>query len=55
MLFSANEAPAAADTSEGYYSRWIVIPFHRVIPPDRGSPSTSSTRACTSRASCPGY
>lgn len=27
MLFSANQAPPTRDTSEGYYSRWLVVPF----------------------------
>lgn len=26
-LFSANEIPAAADATPGYFSRWLVIPF----------------------------
>lgn len=31
-MFSANEAPAVRDHSEGFYSRWVVIPFDVVIP-----------------------
>lgn len=27
MLFSANQAPPSRDTSEGYYARWLVVPF----------------------------
>jgi putative DNA primase/helicase len=27
MIFAANEAPPARDRSDGYYQRWIVIPF----------------------------
>ena len=29
MLFSANQAPPSRDTSEGYYARWLVVPFTR--------------------------
>lgn len=38
MLFSANTAPAVRDHSEGYYSRWLVIPFPNVIPVDKRLP-----------------
>lgn len=27
MLFSANAAPPSRDTSIGYYSRWVIVPF----------------------------
>lgn len=27
MLFSANTAPPTKDTSDGYYARWLIVPF----------------------------
>lgn len=30
MLFSANEAPASPDHSEGFFSRWVVVPMDRL-------------------------
>jgi len=31
FAFSANEAPAVRDHSEGYYARWLVVPFNQTI------------------------
>jgi P4 family phage/plasmid primase-like protien len=28
LIFSANELPQASDASEGFYDRWVVIPFN---------------------------
>lgn len=30
MLFSANELPGSADLSDGFFSRWVVVPFDRL-------------------------
>ena len=30
MLFSANEPPGSADHTDGFFSRWVVIPFTRL-------------------------
>ncbi len=38
MLFSANEPPAVRDHSEGFYSRWIIVPFEQTIPPEKRIP-----------------
>lgn len=38
MLFSANAAPNVRDHSEGFYSRWLVVPFTETIPPDKRLP-----------------
>ena len=29
MLFSANEAPPTADSSDAFFDRWLILPFHR--------------------------
>lgn len=38
FVFSANEAPAVQDHSEGFYSRWLVVPFPRTIPDESRLP-----------------
>ena len=30
FLFSANEAPGTADQTDGFFARWIVVPFNRM-------------------------
>jgi P4 family phage/plasmid primase-like protien len=37
MVFAANRIPMASDHSEGYASRWIVVPFQRVTLGVHGS------------------
>ena len=37
-LFSANDAPETADHSGGFWRRWIVLPFDRVIPESARNP-----------------
>lgn len=35
MIFSANRIPRAVDHTDGYHSRWVVVPFDRVrLAPD---------------------
>src|SRR4051794_9845175 len=35
MIFSANEIPRSFDHSDGFHSRWVVVPFDRVrLGPD---------------------
>ena len=29
MVFSANEAPPTADSSDAFFDRWMILPFHR--------------------------
>lgn len=31
LIFSANEAPRTPDASEGFFQRWIVVPFDRTF------------------------
>jgi putative DNA primase/helicase len=35
LLFSANHPPKSADSSEGFFRRWVVIPFDKTFSPDR--------------------
>ena len=35
LLFSANHPPKSADNSEGFFRRWVVVPFERTFSPDR--------------------
>lgn len=30
MLFSANEVPGSADLSDGFFARWVIVPFDRL-------------------------
>ena len=32
LVFSANSPPRSTDSSEGFFDRWIVIPFERCVP-----------------------
>jgi putative DNA primase/helicase len=34
-LFSANELPATADNTDGFFRRWIIIPFPNTFPPGK--------------------
>jgi putative DNA primase/helicase len=34
-IFSANATLLTADTSHGYYRRWLIVPFPNSFPPDR--------------------
>jgi P4 family phage/plasmid primase-like protien len=38
FVFAANELPGTADVSEGYFSRWIVVPFTGYFPPGKADP-----------------
>ena len=31
MIFSANELPGSADLSDGFFSRWVIVPFTRLM------------------------
>ena len=35
LLFSANHPPKSGDSSEGFFRRWVVIPFEKTFSPDR--------------------
>lgn len=35
LLFSANHPPKSGDSSEGFFRRWVVIPFDKSFSPDR--------------------
>ncbi len=35
LLFSANELPATADNTDGFFRRWIIIPFPNTFPPGK--------------------
>ncbi len=37
-LFSANDAPESEDQSGGYWRRWLVLPFNRVVPKEKRRP-----------------
>jgi putative DNA primase/helicase len=40
FIFSANETPGTADHSDGFFSRWVVIPFTKLhIPYNREDPT----------------
>lgn len=34
LVFSANHPPKSSDSSEGFFRRWLVIPFERTFDPD---------------------
>jgi putative DNA primase/helicase len=38
FVFAANELPGTADVSEGYFSRWQVVPFIGHFPPGKADP-----------------
>lgn len=38
FAFSANEPPAVRDHSEGYYARWLVVPFSKTIAAEERLP-----------------
>ena len=33
LIFSANAVPPTSDSSEGFFRRWLILPFDRVIDP----------------------
>ena len=35
MVFAANRLPKTPDDSDGFYSRWIIIPFPNQVPQDK--------------------
>jgi putative DNA primase/helicase len=35
LLFSANHPPKSGDSSEGFFRRWVVLPFEKTFSPDR--------------------
>lgn len=37
LIFSANQAPRSDDPTNGFFRRWLVIPFHRVF--DENNPN----------------
>ena len=45
LLFSANEIPRSADITEGFYRRWIIIPFEKKFVP--GTADTDLSRKLT--------
>lgn len=38
FVFAANEMPGTADVSEGYFSRWLVVPFVGYFPAGKADP-----------------
>ena len=42
-IFSANETLLTADTSHGYYRRWLIIPFPNTFLPNAVTPRWHST------------
>lgn len=54
IVAAFNALPRSADTSEGFFSRWLVVPFTgyfppgtRTLPSGPGSPPPPSCRACS--------
>ena len=45
LVFSANEIPRSADITEGFYRRWIIIPFEKKFVP--GTADTDLSRKLT--------
>jgi P4 family phage/plasmid primase-like protien len=47
LIFSANEKPKSYDTSNGYFRRWVIIPFENkfVTPNKKGEVPSSANRA----------
>lgn len=40
MLFAANELPGSKDLSDGFFSRWVIVPFDRLrLAPGEEDPS----------------
>jgi len=39
MIAAFNALPRTADTTEGFFSRWVVIPFTRFFPAGRADPN----------------
>jgi putative DNA primase/helicase len=35
LLFSANHPPKSGDSSEGFFRRWVVVPFEKTFAPER--------------------
>lgn len=35
LLFSANELPATADNTDGFFRRWLIVPFPNSFPPGK--------------------
>jgi DNA primase catalytic core len=35
LLFSANELPATTDNTDGFFRRWLIIPFPNSFPPEK--------------------
>ena len=41
-LFSANDPPETEDQSGGYWRRWLVLPFDKVVPVERRRPGLAA-------------
>ena len=50
LLFSANSPPLSKDSSQGFFDRWVVIPFTRSF---RGTKAEVSRRELDARLSAP--
>jgi P4 family phage/plasmid primase-like protien len=35
LVFSTNEFPKSADMTDGYFRRWLIIPFEKTFTPDK--------------------
>lgn len=38
MIAAFNALPRTADTSEGFFARWLVVPFTQYFPPEKADP-----------------
>lgn len=38
LLFSANEPPTTPDSSDAFFRRWSIVPFHRRFDPGKADP-----------------
>jgi putative DNA primase/helicase len=38
LIFSANAVPPTSDSSEGFFRRWLILPFEQVIDPAKLDP-----------------
>lgn len=41
LIFSANEIPSTQDITDGFFRRWILIPFPNKFTPDKADPNLS--------------
>lgn len=51
LFFSANHAPRSSDSSEGFYRRWLVIPFNRTFTGAKRRPAAELDAALAAEVS----